>query len=224
MGIGGGWYEHEWRAYGYGFPAAKERLGRLREGVEIMHQAWTTGSATLDGTYYSGRRRPGLAETPAGERDPAVDCRRWREGDTADRRPLRAVHELRRRSRRHSPARASCCGGTARTSARTSMPSFGRRTSTRSSPRPRPRYSDVSTRSRPGSRRTSDRRRPPQFIGGVPQRQRSRRRHTRADRREAPRRSANSDWATPSTTSPRPRTTDPGIELFEREVIPAPVA
>ena len=20
MGIGGGWYEHEWRAYGYGFP------------------------------------------------------------------------------------------------------------------------------------------------------------------------------------------------------------
>ncbi|GAA3611670.1 LLM class F420-dependent oxidoreductase [Microlunatus ginsengisoli] len=52
MGIGGGWYEHEWRAYGYGFPAAKERLGRLREGVEIMRQAWTTGSATLDGTYY----------------------------------------------------------------------------------------------------------------------------------------------------------------------------
>ncbi|PJJ73580.1 F420-dependent oxidoreductase-like protein [Diaminobutyricimonas aerilata] len=52
MGIGGGWYEHEWRAYGYGFPAIGERLGRLREGVEIMHQAWTTGSATLDGKYY----------------------------------------------------------------------------------------------------------------------------------------------------------------------------
>lgn len=52
MGIGGGWYEHEWRAYGYGFPEVKERLGRLREGVDIMRQAWTTGSATLDGTYY----------------------------------------------------------------------------------------------------------------------------------------------------------------------------
>ncbi len=52
MGIGGGWYEHEWRAYGYGFPEIKERLGRLREGVEIMRQAWTTGSATLDGQYY----------------------------------------------------------------------------------------------------------------------------------------------------------------------------
>jgi alkanesulfonate monooxygenase SsuD/methylene tetrahydromethanopterin reductase-like flavin-dependent oxidoreductase (luciferase family) len=52
MGIGGGWYEHEWRAYGYGFPEVKERLGRLREGVDIMQQAWTTGSATLDGKYY----------------------------------------------------------------------------------------------------------------------------------------------------------------------------
>jgi F420-dependent oxidoreductase-like protein len=52
MGIGGGWYEHEWRAYGYGFPSAGERLGRLREGVDIMKQAWTTGTATLDGAHY----------------------------------------------------------------------------------------------------------------------------------------------------------------------------
>ncbi len=52
MGIGAGWYEHEWRAYGYGFPEVKERLGRLPEGVEIFTQAWTTGSATLDGQYY----------------------------------------------------------------------------------------------------------------------------------------------------------------------------
>ncbi|HEX5859350.1 MAG TPA: LLM class F420-dependent oxidoreductase [Microbacterium sp.] len=52
MGIGGGWYEHEWRAYGYGFPPIAERLGKLREGVEIMSQAWTTGRATLDGKHY----------------------------------------------------------------------------------------------------------------------------------------------------------------------------
>ncbi|MFV0374447.1 LLM class F420-dependent oxidoreductase [Microbacterium sp.] len=51
MGIGAGWYEHEWRAYGYGFPDAPERLRMLREGVEIMRQAWTTGSATLDGEF-----------------------------------------------------------------------------------------------------------------------------------------------------------------------------
>ncbi len=52
MGIGAGWYEHEWRAYGYGFPDAPTRLRMLREGVEIMRQAWTTGTATLDGEFY----------------------------------------------------------------------------------------------------------------------------------------------------------------------------
>lgn len=52
MGIGAGWYEHEWRAYGYGFPRAGERLARLDEGVQIMKQAWTTGAATLDGEHY----------------------------------------------------------------------------------------------------------------------------------------------------------------------------
>ncbi|KJK10273.1 F420-dependent oxidoreductase [Terrabacter sp. 28] len=52
MGIGAGWYEHEWRAYGYGFPKAGDRLGRLREGVQVFRDMWTKGSATLDGTYY----------------------------------------------------------------------------------------------------------------------------------------------------------------------------
>ncbi len=52
MGIGAGWYEHEWRAYGYGFPDAPARLRALREGVEVMHQAWTTGKASLDGEFW----------------------------------------------------------------------------------------------------------------------------------------------------------------------------
>jgi F420-dependent oxidoreductase-like protein len=52
MGIGGGWYEHEWRAYGYGFPTAGERLAMLDEGVQIMRQLWTTGTATLAGKHY----------------------------------------------------------------------------------------------------------------------------------------------------------------------------
>ena len=52
MGIGAGWYEHEWRAYGYGFPRAGERLDMLDEGVQIMRQMWTEGTATLDGKHY----------------------------------------------------------------------------------------------------------------------------------------------------------------------------
>jgi len=52
MGIGAGWYEKEWRAYGYGFPRPGERLARLDEGVQIMRQAWSQGVATLDGKHY----------------------------------------------------------------------------------------------------------------------------------------------------------------------------
>ncbi|AQT81667.1 LLM class F420-dependent oxidoreductase [Mycolicibacterium litorale] len=52
MGIGGGWYEHEWRAYGYGFPAAGVRLARLDEGVQIMRDAWRDGKVSFDGEHY----------------------------------------------------------------------------------------------------------------------------------------------------------------------------
>jgi F420-dependent oxidoreductase-like protein len=53
MGIGAGWYEHEWRAYGYGFPGAGERLARLSEGVQIMRQLWETGTSTFAGEHYA---------------------------------------------------------------------------------------------------------------------------------------------------------------------------
>ena len=52
MGIGGGWYEHEWRAYGYGFPSAGARLARLDEGVQIMRDAWRDGKVSFDGRHY----------------------------------------------------------------------------------------------------------------------------------------------------------------------------
>ncbi|MGE2737029.1 LLM class F420-dependent oxidoreductase [Mycolicibacterium vaccae] len=52
MGIGAGWYEHEWRAYGYGFPSAGVRLARLDEGVQIMSDAWREGVVSFDGTHY----------------------------------------------------------------------------------------------------------------------------------------------------------------------------
>jgi len=52
MCVGAGWDDGEWTAYGYGFPPARERLGMLEEGVEIMRQAWTDGVATLAGTHY----------------------------------------------------------------------------------------------------------------------------------------------------------------------------
>jgi alkanesulfonate monooxygenase SsuD/methylene tetrahydromethanopterin reductase-like flavin-dependent oxidoreductase (luciferase family) len=52
MGIDGGWYEHEWRAYGYGFPSAGVRLARLDEGVQIMRDAWRDGRVSFAGKHY----------------------------------------------------------------------------------------------------------------------------------------------------------------------------
>jgi F420-dependent oxidoreductase-like protein len=52
MGVGAGWYEHEWTAYGYGFPGAGDRLSMLEEGVEIMHQAWRDGVAHFAGEHF----------------------------------------------------------------------------------------------------------------------------------------------------------------------------
>jgi F420-dependent oxidoreductase-like protein len=52
MGIGGGWYQHEWEAYGYGFPSAGKRLGMLDEGVQIMRDAWRDGRVSLQGKHY----------------------------------------------------------------------------------------------------------------------------------------------------------------------------
>jgi len=52
MGIGAGWYEHEWNAYGYGFPRAGERIAMLDEGVQIMRDLWTKGTTTFVGDHY----------------------------------------------------------------------------------------------------------------------------------------------------------------------------
>jgi F420-dependent oxidoreductase-like protein len=52
-GIGAGWYEHEWRGYGYGFPELKERMGMFKEACEIIHKMWTEDYPTFKGKYYT---------------------------------------------------------------------------------------------------------------------------------------------------------------------------
>jgi F420-dependent oxidoreductase-like protein len=53
MGIGGGWYEHEYLAYGYPFPKPSVRLGELDEAVQIMQLMWTEDEASFAGTHYT---------------------------------------------------------------------------------------------------------------------------------------------------------------------------
>jgi F420-dependent oxidoreductase-like protein len=53
MGIGAGWYEHEWRAYGYGFPEPRARMRMFREACEIITRMWTEDEPTFHGEHYT---------------------------------------------------------------------------------------------------------------------------------------------------------------------------
>jgi F420-dependent oxidoreductase-like protein len=52
-GIGAGWYENEFTGYGYPFPSAKERIGALRETVEIVKAMWSEPDVTYHGMYFT---------------------------------------------------------------------------------------------------------------------------------------------------------------------------
>jgi F420-dependent oxidoreductase-like protein len=49
LGIGAGWKEEEWRAYGYGFPDKKGRLAQLEDALEIATRMFKPGRAGYEG-------------------------------------------------------------------------------------------------------------------------------------------------------------------------------
>jgi alkanesulfonate monooxygenase SsuD/methylene tetrahydromethanopterin reductase-like flavin-dependent oxidoreductase (luciferase family) len=51
LGIGAGWKEDEWIAYGYGFPNAKTRLAVLRDALEVISRMLAPGRATYQGEH-----------------------------------------------------------------------------------------------------------------------------------------------------------------------------
>ncbi len=51
LGIGGGWKQDEWIAYGYGFPPTRERLDGLRDALEIITRMFAPGRATFAGAH-----------------------------------------------------------------------------------------------------------------------------------------------------------------------------
>jgi alkanesulfonate monooxygenase SsuD/methylene tetrahydromethanopterin reductase-like flavin-dependent oxidoreductase (luciferase family) len=52
FGVGAGWKEEEYRAYGYDFPPPGERVAQLRDGLEITRRLWQDGRATYHGKHY----------------------------------------------------------------------------------------------------------------------------------------------------------------------------
>ncbi|MBZ0287827.1 MAG: LLM class flavin-dependent oxidoreductase [Anaerolineae bacterium] len=53
LGVGAGWNEAEYRAYGYDFPTNRVRVEQLEETLQIIKALWTREKATFMGRYYN---------------------------------------------------------------------------------------------------------------------------------------------------------------------------
>ena len=99
LGIGAGWKEDEWKAYGYGFPTIGERMGALGDHLEVITRMLGAGSRDLRGRVRPGPRRH---QRPEGPPDAHPDHRR---------RQRRAGHRrLRRQVRRRAQLRLPRAG------------------------------------------------------------------------------------------------------------------
>jgi F420-dependent oxidoreductase-like protein len=69
VGLGAGWYKHEYRAYGYEYPDAPTRLRQLHEAVQVIGAMWTQEEAVFEGKSYQVR---GAINQPKGAQKPHI--------------------------------------------------------------------------------------------------------------------------------------------------------
>ena len=53
LGLGAGWMDEEYRAYGYSFPGARVRVEQLDEALTIIKLLFTESRASFQGKYYA---------------------------------------------------------------------------------------------------------------------------------------------------------------------------
>jgi F420-dependent oxidoreductase-like protein len=69
LGIGAGWKEEEWLAYGFRFPSLKERLDALGDDLEVITRMFGPGRASFQGEHASVA---GAINLPKGLQQPRV--------------------------------------------------------------------------------------------------------------------------------------------------------
>jgi alkanesulfonate monooxygenase SsuD/methylene tetrahydromethanopterin reductase-like flavin-dependent oxidoreductase (luciferase family) len=69
LGIGAGWKQEEWIAYGYGFPPLGERMAALGEHLEVITRMLAPGRATFEGSMVHVRCAINL---PRGLQEPRI--------------------------------------------------------------------------------------------------------------------------------------------------------
>jgi alkanesulfonate monooxygenase SsuD/methylene tetrahydromethanopterin reductase-like flavin-dependent oxidoreductase (luciferase family) len=52
LGIGAGWNEEEYRAYGWPYPPTRVRIAQLAEAIELIRAMWTRAPASYHGEHY----------------------------------------------------------------------------------------------------------------------------------------------------------------------------
>jgi F420-dependent oxidoreductase-like protein len=69
LGLGAGWKEDEYVAYGYGYPSTRERLEILGDTLEIVTRMLSSGRASFAGAH---RRALDAVNAPRGLQDPRI--------------------------------------------------------------------------------------------------------------------------------------------------------
>lgn len=67
LGIGAGWYEAEYRAYGFDWTTPGARVDRLGEALEIMHRTWRRSGDGFEGRHH---RFGGVTDAPRAHQQP----------------------------------------------------------------------------------------------------------------------------------------------------------
>ena len=69
LGIGAGWRQDEYEAYGYDFPKPSVRFAQLEEIIEICRRMWTEDSPSFEGRFF---RIDGAAAPPKPDVPPQI--------------------------------------------------------------------------------------------------------------------------------------------------------
>lgn len=93
LGIGAGWLESEYRAYGYPFPKASVRIAQMEEAVQIIRRMWTEPAPSFNGRHFQienaicdppPRQKPGPPIWIGGEGPRVLQAAcRWADGFNA---------------------------------------------------------------------------------------------------------------------------------------------
>ena len=148
-GIGAGWYENEYKGYGYEFPPPTDRIGMLRETVEIVKLDVDRARRRPTRASTTSSRRANCDPKPVQQPAPAdLDRRRRRAAHAAGRRPATpTARNFGGKPDEFAPQVRGAEGALRRGRAATTTRSARRGHPRCSSARPRPRSSAAGSRS-----------------------------------------------------------------------------